>query len=231
MNVEILQLAEGAKKATGTAVIIDVFRAFTVEAYLFAQGANEIYAIYDEDLARQMKKEDTERILIGERHGKILPGFDYGNSPSRIYQKDFRGKTIIHSTTNGTLGIKNAQNATDVFVASLVNAKATAEAIQQTKPENVSLVCMGWEGKETEEDTLCAQYIASILKNQMTEDIQGKANALRYTEGKKFFDPLQQDVFPQEDFALCVDVDRFDFAIHANMIGDYALCRKESIHE
>ena len=30
MNIKILQLIEGAKQATGLAVIIDVFRAFTV---------------------------------------------------------------------------------------------------------------------------------------------------------------------------------------------------------
>lgn len=230
MNIEILQLAQGARKAKGTAVIIDVFRAFTVEAYLFAQGAKEIYAVYDRTLAEKMKKEDNTRILIGERHGKILPGFAYGNSPSSIYQKDFYGKTIVHSTTNGTLGIQNATHAKDVFVASLVNAKATAKAILQTKPDTVSLVCMGWEGKETEEDTLCAQYIASVLKGEEVSDIQEKANALRYTEGKKFFDPSQQDIFPKADFALCVDVDRFDFAIHANMINTYALCRKEILH-
>ncbi len=230
MNVEILQLAEGARKAKGTAVIIDVFRAFTVEAYLFAQGAKEIYAVYDKTLAEKMKEEDNTRILIGERHGKILPGFAYGNSPSSIYQKDFFGKTIVHSTTNGTLGIQNAIHAKDVFVASLVNAKATAEAILQTKTDTVSLVCMGWEGKETEEDTLCAQYIASLLKGEEFKDIQEQADALRYTEGKKFFDSTQQDVFPEADFALCVDVDRFDFAIHAKMIGTYAQCRKEIIH-
>ena len=36
---------------------------------------------------------------------------------------------------------------------------------------------------------------------------------LKYTSGAKFFDPKQQDVFPKGDFAMCTDVDRFDFVL------------------
>ena len=39
MNIKILHLLTGAKEATGLTVIIDVFRAFSLEAYLFSQGA------------------------------------------------------------------------------------------------------------------------------------------------------------------------------------------------
>ena len=42
MNIEILQLIEGARKARGLTVIIDVFRAFSVECYAMAGGAKEI---------------------------------------------------------------------------------------------------------------------------------------------------------------------------------------------
>lgn len=230
MEIEILQLKEGAKKATGTTIIIDVFRAFSLEAYLFAQGCKEVRAVYDKQQAYAFKKEHPEYILIGERQGKILPGFDYGNAPSSITGKDFSGKTVIHTTTNGTLGIQNASHAADIHVASLVNAKATVEVIKAHHPEHVSIVCMGWEDRETEEDTLCAQYMRHLFLDEDVKDIQTKADALRYSEGKKFFDPLQQDVFPKEDFALCTDVDRFDFAIHAEMHGRIAYNRKEYLH-
>ena len=45
MNTQILQLIDGAKSARGLTVIIDVFRAFSVEAYLFAQGADKIIPV------------------------------------------------------------------------------------------------------------------------------------------------------------------------------------------
>lgn len=229
MNIKILHLEEGALEAKGIAVIIDVFRAFTFEPYLFDRGCREIYAVYDEAIARSLKEKHPEYILCGERHGFILPGFDYGNSPSSIIDRDFSDRTVIHTTSNGTLGIANAKQADDIYVASLVNAKATCEVIKAKHPEDVSLVCMGWEGRDTEEDILCAQYLQSLLIGEAMKDIHEKADALRFTEGKKFFDPLQQNVFPQADFALCTDIDRFDFAIHTTFINGLSLNRKETV--
>ena len=40
MEIRILELIEGAKKAEGLTVIIDVFRAFSLECYLYARGAD-----------------------------------------------------------------------------------------------------------------------------------------------------------------------------------------------
>ena len=39
MEIRILRLLEGAKQAEGLAVIIDVFRAFSLEAYLYSMDA------------------------------------------------------------------------------------------------------------------------------------------------------------------------------------------------
>ena len=39
MEIQILHLVEGAKAAKGTTVIIDVFRAMTVETYLMKNNA------------------------------------------------------------------------------------------------------------------------------------------------------------------------------------------------
>lgn len=82
MNIKILHMVEGAKEATGITVIIDVFRAFTVEVYLMNNGADKIIPVGDMQIAYDYKKDNPDTILVGERHGKILEGFDYGNSPS-----------------------------------------------------------------------------------------------------------------------------------------------------
>ena len=42
MNVRVAQLLDGARGATGHAVIVDVFRAFTTAAFCIAAGAREI---------------------------------------------------------------------------------------------------------------------------------------------------------------------------------------------
>ena len=111
MNIKILQMIEGAKKARGLTVVIDVFRAFSMEAYMMAQGADKIIPVGDVDLAYKLKEENPHMILAGERHGKILPGFDVGNSPWELSKMDIAGKTVVHTTSAGTQGIANAVNA------------------------------------------------------------------------------------------------------------------------
>ena len=213
MNIQILQLIDGAKAARGLTVIIDVFRAFSVEAYLFAQGAKKIIPVGDAELAYGLKKENPQFILAGERHGKILPDFDMGNSPSQNILIDVNGKTVVHTTSAGTQGIANAIYADEILGCSLVNARATAEYIRKSGAEKVSLVCMGLEAlAPTEEDTLCARYIKNLLENKPL-DLTLEIEKLKYTSGAKFFDPKQKDVFPKGDFAMCTDADRFDFVL------------------
>ena len=214
MEIRILQLKEGAAQAEGLTVIIDVFRAFSLEACMLAQGMECIYPVADLETAYALKKEHPDYILAGERKGAILPGFDYGNSPSSVQGIDFSGRRAVHTTSAGTQGIRTAVHAQELLGGSLLTAAATAAYIKTRNPDIVSLVCMGWEGvRPTEEDTLCAEYIRSLLIGEPMSDIEEKAQALRYTEGRKFFDPAQQAVFPEADFHISVQHDVFPFAV------------------
>ena len=216
MKIHILQGIEGAKQAAGVAVIIDVFRAFTVETYLMKNHAHKIIPVADVNYVYSYKKEHPEVILIGERNGKILPGFDFGNSPSDVDKVDFTGKTILHTTSAGTQGIMNAKNAEVILTGALVNAKAIAQYILQRNFKEVSLVCMGLGGiEETDEDTLCAKYIESLLVGKEL-NISREIEQLKYTSGAKFFDETQKD-FPLEDFNYCTQLNIFDFVLEAEM--------------
>ena len=212
MRINILQGIEGAKRATGVAVIIDVFRAFTVETYLMKNGAERIHPVGDLQFVYDYYKQHPEVILIGERNGKILDGFHYGNSPSDIDKVNFSGQTILHTTSAGTQGIVNAKNAVCILAGALVNARAIARYIQEHNFDEVSLVCMGLSGvEETQEDTLCAKYIESLLLGNEL-DISNEIEQLKYTSGAKFFDETQVD-FPKEDFGYCTQLDIFDFVL------------------
>ncbi len=220
MNIRILQMIEGAKEARGLTVVIDVFRAFSMEAYMMAQGAEKIIPIGDVDLAYRLKEENPDMILAGERHGKILPGFDVGNSPWELSKMDITGKTVVHTTSAGTQGIANAVGADEILGGSLVTARAVAEYIKRSGATEVSLVCMGLEAlSETEEDTLCAEYIKSLLLG--TEiDMEKEIENLKLTSGAKFFDKAQNDVFPEPDFAMCTELDKFDFVLRLKTDDD-----------
>jgi len=214
MEIRILQLLDGARQARGLTVIIDVFRAFSLEAYLYGQGAECTLPVSSLEQAYELKKAHPEYLLAGERKGAICPGFDFGNSPSAIAGRDFSGKTVVHTTSAGTQGVAAASGADEILGGALVNAEATARYIISRHPEEVSLVCMGWEGlKKTEEDLLCAEYLRALLQGRPMPDLDQRCEQLRYQEGRKFFDPAQASVFPEADFWMCIRHDIFPFAI------------------
>lgn len=69
-KINVLHLIEGAKKAEGLTVIIDVFRAFSLECYLYDMGVKEIRPVGTVEEAISLKNMVSDSILIGERHGK-----------------------------------------------------------------------------------------------------------------------------------------------------------------
>lgn len=213
-EIEILYYIEGAKKAKGLTVIIDVFRAFSLECYLYEMGVKGIRPVEGIDEAFSLSSIVNDSVLIGERRGKKIEGFAYGNSPSTVELSGVKNKIIIHTTSAGTQGIANALEATEIITGSLVNAKAVAEYILEKNPPKVSLVCMGNNGvSPAPEDELCAFYIRSLLRGKEMEDLDDKIQNLRFHGGEHFFDETTQDVFPKEDFALCIKRDQFPFII------------------
>ncbi len=220
MNIEMSQLIEGAKKARGLTVIIDVFRAFTVACYAKDNGAEHIIPVADMGSAFNLKKSNPEYILIGEREGVKLREADFGNSPFDIENEDFTGKTIVHTTSAGTQGLIGAINADEIITGSFVNAKAIVRYIQYKNPKDVTLVAMGNNGDTFAlEDDLCAKYIKALLTDhEVREDLIKEK--LRLEDGQKFFDDEMNHIFPRGDFDLCMDFNRFDFILKVETFGE-----------
>lgn len=230
MEIRILHLTEGARAARGITVVIDVFRAMTVEAYLMKRGAEKIIPVGDVAYAFDYQKQHPDCILCGERGGKIIDGFQFGNSPSQIENADLTGKTVIHTTSAGTQGIANAVNADEIIAGSLVAAKAIASYIKGKNPEHVSLVCMGLAAvKQTEEDNLCAEYIKSLLEENPLPDLQARMDDLKNTSGAKFFDPAQQSVFPERDFHLCIQANTVPFILRLKKEGNLGIMERVDV--
>jgi 2-phosphosulfolactate phosphatase len=215
MNIEIVEFVEGAKKAEGVAVIIDVFRAFTVSCYASEGGAAQIIATAEIDEAFRLKKLYPNSLLVGERDERKIPGFDLGNSPTDIIKTDLHGKTIIHTTTAGTQGLINSTGAETVLTGSFVNAGAIVRYIQFLNPGKVFLVAMGYRAVQSaEEDILCAQLIKERLTGN--SNISDKEiGELQLSAGKRFFNKSNLEFSPPTDFFLCTMKDRFNFVLKA----------------
>jgi len=224
MEINILQLIEGAKQARGLAVIIDVFRAFSTACYVTERGAAAIVPVGDIEIAYRLKRENPSYILMGERGGVVQPGFDLGNSPTHAERTDFAGRTVVHTTSAGTQGIANAGLADEVITGSFVNAGAIAEYIRRRNPERVSLVCMGLGGtKQADEDTLCAEYLKNALEGK-PNDFERIVRYLREESRTGSFMDLQGEASeasaPKTDFERCLALDRFGFVLKVEPFGD-----------
>ena len=127
---------------------------------------------------------------------------------------------MIHTTSAGVQGLVSCRKADRVLTGALVNAKAVAEYIRSIHPDKVSLVAMGLNGRQkTDEDELCARYIQSLLQFTPLQHMETLCQALKETDGKKFFDPLQQAVFPQQDFYDCIRTDSIDVVLQASKVN------------
>ena len=214
MDIQILQLLEGARQAEGLTVVIDVLRAFSLECFLAQWGAAELRPVGALEEAFAWRERDPSALLIGERGGAKCEGFDFGNSPTGIPPEAIRGRRVIHTTSAGTQGVIGAVHATEILTGSLVNAGAVAAYVRQQSPARVSLVCMGNAGvREAPEDLLCAEYIRSLILDEPIPDLEARIRALRWHGGEHFFNPATQHIYPEPDFWVCMQRNIFPFVL------------------
>ena len=69
-------------------------------------------------------------MLSGELHAVTLEGFSHP-TPMALLDEDLAGKTLIYSTTNGTVAVAKARKAGHVFAAALLNGEAMVAHIEQ----------------------------------------------------------------------------------------------------
>jgi 2-phosphosulfolactate phosphatase len=213
MQIEILDFVAGARAARGVAVVIDVFRAFSVACYAYDGGIERVLPMSDLDASLALKRAHPEYLTIGERNGRKVEGFDFNNSPTEIQSADLKGRTLVHNTSAGTQGLTNASRADVVITGSLVNAGAICRYVASLAPAHVGIVRMGKAARErSAEDDLCAELLAARLQGEPF-DVSAVRDRLRHAPAAlKFFDP-KADWAPEGDFDLCTDVDCFDFVL------------------
>lgn len=213
--------------ATDVAVAIDVIRAYTTAAYGLAAGAREILLTGTLEEALALRREIRGALAMGEVKGLRPPGFDYGNSPSALRGLDLSGRTLIHRTSAGTQGAVRAAGAGTLFGASFVVAGATARAIRALSPAQVTLIETGVRADDTGiEDIAMADYLEALLRGQQPDPAPYLERAWQAEAVGRFLDPAVTDM-PEEDIALCLDVDRFDFALRIERRGGRLALRKQ----
>jgi len=235
MKIVRKSCAQGAREASGLAVIVDVFRAFSCEPLFFHFGASRVILEADPQKATLTKREHPEVVLVGELNEVPLENADLGNSPSQIILKGeawFKGKTVVHRTTAGVTGAAAAlEGAEEVILGSFLTAKAIADYIFWKDPEVVTLVAMGERGlREAPEDEACADYLEHLLTGKSFDAIPALQRVIFHPSAQKFLLGTKE-YLPREDPVFCLQRDLFPFVLVAKRVGSLIeACRVFSSH-
>jgi len=142
-------------------VVIDVLRATTAICTAFHNGIDKVIPVSTIEEAIEYRNKDNY-IVAAERKGKVVEGFQYGNSPYSYIDKDLKGKTLVITTTNGTKAFHTAKRAKQVVIGSLINLDALCKYLKD-QHKKVLLLGSGWKNKFCLEDTICAGAIVDQL--------------------------------------------------------------------
>lgn len=206
-------------------MIIDVFRGLSLVPWALARGAMAVLPVRTEAEALALRDRYPGSLIAGGRDGRPIPGFDFSNSPAAIRRNDLTGSILIHRTGAGTQGLIAATEAgaAPVLACSFLNASATAKWLREAGASDISLVAMGWNGRdEALEDTLCAEYLRELLDGCRPDFAPLQERIRDDATGRRFFDP-SLPWFPEEDFRACMEVDRFDFAVISRFDDEYGI--------
>ncbi|WP_326696960.1 2-phosphosulfolactate phosphatase [Streptomyces sp. NBC_01754] len=210
MDARFLGTAE-LSEVPSVAVVVDVMRAFTVAARAFAQGAEKIVLAGSLDEALALKARHPDWVAL--KDGPPAPGFDAVNSPALLRSVDLGGRTVVQKTTAGTVGALAVKEASLVLCAGFVVAEATARLLRMRVCDAVTFVVTGEDG-QAEEDLACAQYIARRITGGGTDAAEYLRRAGRSRAAAELAEGVCQGAHP-DDVALCLELDRFPFAMVA----------------
>lgn len=222
-------------KENSVIILIDTLRASSVIPAALYSGAKKVFVLKDSTEALEMKRQDKKIFLAGERSGKILDGFDCGNSPI-VISKFAKNKDVVLTTGNFCSVIDEmVSKNSPLLAASLVNANAVAKYVLKNGYENIYLVATGtyhMKGRRykrplrTEEDILAAVYIAYELskdkrvnKNNeidkyesLLKDKTKLAKYLKCTQYSNYLIQLDKDnknKSNEKDIDICFSVDHY----------------------
>ncbi|MDK9500482.1 2-phosphosulfolactate phosphatase [Streptomyces katrae] len=220
MDARFLGIPE-LTEAPSAAVVVDVMRAFTVAAWAFARGAEKIVLAesLDEVLALKARRPDW----VALKDGPPAPGFDAVNSPALLRSADLGGRTVVQKTTAGTVGALAVKDASLVLCAGFVVAEATARVLRERGCGSVTFVVTGEDGR-ADEDLACAEYIARRASGAAAD----AAGFLRRAAGSRAAAELAEGVREgshPDDVALCLELDRFPFAMVAALEDSHMVLR------
>jgi len=159
-------------------VVIDVLRATSAICTAFHYGVDKIIPVSTLDQAIEYK--DKGFHVAAERKGKIVSGFEFGNSPLSYTNDKLKDQTLVLTTTNGTKAINMTKDIEQLLIGSFLNLDAICNYLIELN-KSVLILGSGWENKFCLEDSICAGAISEqLLKTNKFESNNDSTIAAKY---------------------------------------------------
>jgi len=154
------------------AIVLDVLFATSTIITAMANGVSIVIPTLDEAGARAeaQKHPAGSYVLAGELYAETLPGFA-SPTPLALLEQEIAGRTLIYSTTNGTVALRQSSRADHVYAGALLNAEAVVNRVLDKHPgKTILIVCSGSMGMVNLEDLYGAGYFVDLLSRALDED-------------------------------------------------------------
>lgn len=146
-------------------IVLDVLFATSTIVTALEHGAREVIPAINETEARAeaIRYPAGSAVVAGEHRANRIAGFA-PYAPLALASFGLDGKHLIYATTNGTVALRQAENARHVYVAALLNAEAiVAQVRERHGDDSVVILCAGSIGMLNLEDF----YAAGLLTDRM----------------------------------------------------------------
>ena len=194
-----------------------------MSAYALAAGAKEVVYVPELSEALALARRLPGAVLSAEVDGLPVEGVAISNSPTMVAAADLQGRTLVQRSSAGVQVLSRAaeqsdpvygaeyvpERETDLALASLVVASATAGLIRRLDPDQVTLVP---SRPDHPEDPACAAYLQALLEGRPA-DLERLLAPLKASDRYRELLAGRWPGFPATDLALALDADRFDFAL------------------
>lgn len=154
------------------AIVLDVLFATSTIITAMANGVTEVIPTLDEAGARAeaQKHPAGSYVLAGELYAETLPGFA-SPTPLALLEQEIAGRTLIYSTTNGTVALRQSSRADHVYAGALLNGEAVVNRVLEKHPgKTILIVCSGSMGMVNLEDLYGAGYFVDLLSRALDEN-------------------------------------------------------------
>jgi len=155
------------ERLTGkTVIVLDVLFATSTLVAALGHGASEVIPTMDGAAALRIAAGRTagSYVLTGELDAETLPGF-IQPTPLALLRADVRSRSVIQSTTNGTVALHKSLAAAHVYAAALLNGDAVVRHVAHTHPdETVLIVCSGSADNFNLEDFFAAGHLVALFE-------------------------------------------------------------------